>query len=158
MERKIVLRNATAEDVESILDVQHASAGAGAWELGDYASALADGGIFCLLAEDRVGERVVGFLVGRTVPGEFEILNLAVKNEYRRQGIGRRLLGEALARAHGQGARRCWLEVRASNQPARDFYRALGFAESARRQRYYRDPEDDAVVCLRQWVAAGPAP
>ena len=58
----------------------------------------------------------------------------------------------------GGFSRRCWpeieaaevtevlLEVRASNQQATAFYRALGFAESGRRLRYYADPVEDAVL------------
>jgi len=65
-------------------------------------------------------------------------------------------VAEALAVARQRGAGKCWLEVRAANRAARDFYRALGFAETSRRRGYYRDPEDDGVVCLRL-LAAGPA-
>lgn len=158
MERKITLRNATPDDVEAILAVEQDSPEAAGWEAADYVSALADQQTLCLVAEDRVWERVTGFLLGRMVADELEILNLAVRRDYRRQGIGRRLLGETLARAQFESARKCWLEVRAANQAARDFYRALGFSEGSRRRRYYRNPEDDAVVCVRRLAAAGPAP
>lgn len=158
MEGKVILRGGTPDDLETILALQRASPGAAQWEPADYASAFADEAGLCLLAEDPVWERVVGFLVGRLLADEAEILNLAVAHGYRRRGLGRRLVAEALALAQSRGARQCWLEVRAANQAARDFYRALGFAENARRRRYYRDPEDDAVVCVRQLVAAGPAP
>lgn len=154
MEREVSLRDATRKDIESILAVQRASPEAGAWPPSDYARALGDAGVICLLADDSRGERVVGFLVARAVADEMEILNLAVGMDYRRRGIGRRLLGEALARAHARGARKCWLEVRASNQAARDFYRALGFSEGGRRPRYYRAPEEDAIVCVCSLPAA----
>jgi ribosomal-protein-alanine N-acetyltransferase len=73
--------------------------------------------------------------------------------------LGRRLVAEALARGQARGARQCWLEVRASNQAAIEFYRALGFQERTRRRNYYREPEEDAVVCARRLTdAAGPAP
>lgn len=77
--------------------------------------------------------------------------------QYRRRGIGRRLLGEALARASGRGTKHGWLEVRASNQGALDFYRAAGFAQAGQRRRYYRELVEDAVVCVRRLaaVAAG---
>ena len=158
MEGKVVLRGATPDDLEAILALQRASPGAAQWEPADYASAFADEAALCLLAEDPVGEQVAGFLVGRLIAEEAEILNLAVAHGYRRRGLGRRLVAEALAVAQARGARQCWLEVRAANQAARDFYRALGFAENSRRRGYYRDPEDDAVVCVRRLAAAGPAP
>lgn len=158
MEEIVRLRLATPEDLESILTVQRRSAEAGAWEAEDYLSALGDEGTLCLVAADLAGERVTGFLVARTVTDEVEILNLAVAPDYRRRGIARRLLGEVLAQAESQGVKQCWLEVRASNRPALDFYRALGFEESHRRWRYYRDPVEDAVVCRRFLPAASSAP
>lgn len=158
MEREVILRAATPHDIEAILAVQRASPGAGAWEATDYGDALSDEGTFCLLAEDQGREGVAGFLVGRTIADELEILNLAVARDFRRRGIGRRLVADALERAQGHGVGKCWLEVRAANRAAREFYRALGFAENSRRRRYYRDPEDDAIVCVRQLAAAGPVP
>ena len=158
MEEVITLRVASRDDLESILAVQRLSAEAGAWEAEDYVSALEDEGTVCLVAEGRVWDRLAGFLVARTVSDEMEVLNLAVAPDYRRRGIARRLLGEVLTRAQQQGVRQCWLEVRASNRAALDFYHALGFEESHRRCRYYRDPAEDAVVCQRLLPAAGPAP
>jgi len=158
VEGKIALRAAAPDDLESILTIQRASSGAASWSTDDYTAAFADEAAVCLLAEDPVWERAAGFLVGRTVADEMEILNLAVGRDYRRQGIGRRLVGEALARAQARGARTCWLEVRAANRAAREFYQALGFREENRRRGYYRDPVDDAVVCVRRLLPVGPPP
>jgi ribosomal-protein-alanine N-acetyltransferase len=44
------------------------------------------------------------------------------------------------------GASEFILEVRASNEQARGFYRSLGWRENGRRPRYYTDPEEDAVL------------
>ncbi len=158
MEAKVILREAAPDDVEAIVAVQTASPGVALWSAADYSSLLAEDKSVSLVAEDSVGERVAGFLVGRFVAEELEVLNLAVAPDYRRRGIARRLLGEALAQARACGAGQCWLEVRVSNQPALEFYRALGFAESHRRWRYYRDPVEDAVVCVRRVAPAGPLP
>jgi ribosomal-protein-alanine N-acetyltransferase len=158
VEAEVTLRAATPGDLEAILSLQQAAPGAAAWQPADYASAFADAAGLRLLAEDSVSGRAAGFLVGRLAADEAEILNLAVAPEYRRRGIGRRLVAETLAVARQRGARQCWLEVRAANRTARDFYRALGFAETSRRRGYYRNPEDDAVVCLRPLTAAEPAP
>ncbi len=162
MEEKVILRAATPGDLEAILALQQTAPGAAAWQPADYASAFGDAAGLCLLAEDSERGRAAGFLVGRLAADEAEILNLAVAPSYRRRGIGRRLVAEALAVARGRGAGKCWLEVRAANRAARDFYHTLGFTENSRRRGYYRDPEDDAVVCLRFLTAArlpgGPAP
>lgn len=158
MEGKITLRDARRDDLEALLAIQAASPGAAPWSAADYESLLSAEGTLCLLVEDEEDEGI-GFVLARVVADEMEILNLAVRPAQRRRGLGRRLVAEALGRGRARGARKCWLEVRASNQAALKFYRALGFEERIRRRNYYRDPEEDAVVCARPLtVAAGPAP
>jgi ribosomal protein S18 acetylase RimI-like enzyme len=89
-----------------------------------------------------VAEPEAGFLVWRQVAeGEFEILNLAVGSVQRRRGIGKGLIETAMA---GEG--RWFLEVRASNWTARRFYEAMGFREAGRRNNYYREPVEDAIL------------
>jgi len=97
VEEKVILRPATPDDLEAILALQQTAPGAASWQPADYANAFADAAGLCLLAEDSVRARVAGFLVGRLAADEAEILNLAVAPGYRRQGIGRRLVAEALA-------------------------------------------------------------
>ena len=93
-----------------------------------------------VLSDDQ--GNVQAFLVARQVADdEFELLNMAVAPENRRQGHGRALLSEVLKRHKG-----IWfLEVRASNSPALALYEALGFHRSGRRRDYYRSPVEDAI-------------
>lgn len=158
MEAQVSLRRGGLKDIDSILTVQACAPGAAAWTEADYTSLLPAQGVLCLLAEDGPGEQAVGFLLARAAADELEVLNLAVLPEYRRRGLGRRLLGDALAWGHAGGAQQCWLEVRASNQAAVDFYRALGFAEHSRRRRYYHSPEEDALVLTRTLSSVGASP
>jgi ribosomal-protein-alanine N-acetyltransferase len=150
VESEIVLRQVGLDDIEAILTVQELSPGAASWTLADYQSILSAEGITCLLAEDLADERPAGFLLARCVADEMEILNLAVVPFYRRRGTARRLVGEALARARACGTQTCWLEVRASNQAALAFYRAVGFFGGHRRRNYYSRPVEDAVVLVRR--------
>ena len=53
---------------------------------------------------------------------------LAVAKECRKQGIGRRLMGEAEARLRAAGCPKINLQIRSSNAEAVAFYRTLGFA------------------------------
>ena len=94
---------------------------------------------------------LVGFLIGRIVADEFEILNMAVSRAHRRSGIGSTLLETALEFSRLAGSARAYLEVRASNGPAIALYARHGFVECGRRALYYRDPVEDAVllsICL----------
>jgi ribosomal-protein-alanine N-acetyltransferase len=90
-----------------------------------------------------------GFLIGRIAGDEFEILNLAVAREFRRSGIASKLLECSLEFARLGGSQRVYLEVRASNEPAVGFYTRHGFAKCGRRVRYYRNPEEDALLFFR---------
>ena len=91
---------------------------------------------------------VAGILVGRAAADEFEILNLAVGKEWRRRGMGARLVEAALDRARSTGTKQVYLEVRASNRPAIALYEGIGFRECGRRPNYYRDPDEDAVLLV----------
>jgi ribosomal-protein-alanine N-acetyltransferase len=95
-----------------------------------------------LVAE--VDGEVVGFSVWQAAAeGEVELLNLAVAEKARRQGVGRALV-EAMT------GKRIWLEVRVSNERAIRFYESLGFVRRGLRRNYYRDPVEDAVVMSRE--------
>lgn len=97
-----------------------------------------------LVAEE--GSAIVGYLIGRCVAGEGEVLNLAVIPEARRHGLGARLLEAGLEVLRDAGARRVWLEVRASNGAAQALYTRRGFTTAGRRSRYYKQPVEDALV------------
>jgi ribosomal-protein-alanine N-acetyltransferase len=94
----------------------------------------------------RQGEEIAGFIAGRRAGDEGEILNLAVKQQYRRQGVGR-ALAKALIELFAQDAvLQVFLEVRESNAEALALYQGLGFRKVGRREGYYREPEEAAVV------------
>lgn len=97
-----------------------------------------------LLAER--GEEVEGYLIGRSIAGEGEILNLAVVPEERRHGLGSKLLEAGLAALIENGSHRVWLEVRESNTGAQALYLKRGFTAAGRRKKYYKSPVEDALV------------
>jgi len=93
--------------------------------------------------------RILGYLFGREVDGEAEILNLAVGARSRRRGIGSALLRTGLSFLAARGVREVFLEVRASNQAAQRLYAANGFTPVGLRAGYYRNPPEDALVLRR---------
>lgn len=101
------------------------------------------------LAVTLVAERdraVAGYLIGRAVAGEGEIMNLAVAPDQRREGLGTRLLEAGLAALAARRAESVYLEVRAGNTAARELYQRHGFGPVGRRAGYYRNPVEDAIV------------
>lgn len=93
-----------------------------------------------------------GFLLGRVVAGEAELLTIAVAPAARRQGLGRKLAQGFLDRARHQGAESAFLEVAAGNDAARALYAAIGFSPAGKRRGYYQRPDgttDDALILVR---------
>lgn len=91
----------------------------------------------------RREEQIVGFVIAYLIPPEGEIADICVATEERGQGIGTRLL-QALT--EGSDCTEFWLEVRASNLPARRLYEKQGFEAVGLRKHYYDHPREDAVV------------
>lgn len=101
--------------------------------------------------EVAVGEDdvVLGYAVAWFVSDESEIANLAVAPEVRHRRIGVMLLDGILEAAASFGARTVFLEVRESNVAAQKLYGTRGFEVAGRRRRYYRKPEEDALIMRR---------
>jgi ribosomal-protein-alanine N-acetyltransferase len=98
----------------------------------------------CWVAE--LDGRLVGMLVLWKILDEAHIATLATHPEFQRQGIAEQLLVTALENAYAEGARSALLEVRAGNIAAQTLYRKFGFEEVGRRERYYKDNNEDAVL------------
>jgi ribosomal-protein-alanine N-acetyltransferase len=90
----------------------------------------------------------------RLAVDEMQVMNVAVNPCYRRQGLARRLLTFAMARAMREGARRALLELRAGNREALALYESLGFGSLGVRRGYYREPTEDALVLARELCSA----
>ena len=82
---------------------------------------------------------------------------LAVQPTQRRRGIGRRLMEWLLESAVTAGMASVHLELRADNEAARRFYRALGFSETLLMPKYYNGRET-AMRMIRMLRAPGPLP
>ena len=89
---------------------------------------------------------VVGFAVHWVVAGEAHLLNLAVCASRRGQGYGRALVEHVITAARAADATYLMLEVREGNTAARALYDAYGFGLVARRERYYRDNQEAALI------------
>ena len=114
------------------------------WTQASYREWMNSPGAVAFVSE--VEGRVTGFIIGRQVAGEAEVLNLAVAPMARRKGQGGALLKSALEEFRTLSVRRVYLEVRESNMIARTFYAKHGFSQTGKRLKYYRKPEEAAIV------------
>ncbi|MGA7919683.1 MAG: ribosomal protein S18-alanine N-acetyltransferase [Candidatus Acidiferrales bacterium] len=138
-----MIRTLAGRDVDAILAIQNACPEIAQWTSWDYHRA-ASGEMAGWVAEKNA--RIVGFLVARRLVSDLEILNLAVTEDARRQGIGAALLNQALAWARIFQATHAILEVRESNLAALRFYESHKFKVVGRRARYYTAPIEDALL------------
>lgn len=111
------------------------------WSAREFADLLSAPGSF-------LATQPTGFVLGRAIADEAELLTIAVHPDHRGQGQGRALLRAFEQAARDRGARRAFLEVAADNRPARALYRRAGFAQAGQRPGYYRKPDGVAVDAL----------
>ena len=93
--------------------------------------------------------RVWGYCCLRLLAGEGEIQRIAVLPEYRRLGVGRKMM-EAMVNHAIRDRAYASLEVRAGNLAARKLYESFGFAAEAVRKGYYHNPPEDALIMWRR--------
>jgi len=146
-ENTLGIRMCESGNIPEVLSILARSPEATQWSEQAIANALAASPGYHLVG--IVGGQIAGFISGRCIAVEGEILNLAVKPEFRRQGIGHALVSVILGRFHRDGIRQVFLEVRESNDAAISFYQRLGFHRIGRREAYYSDPPAAALVLVR---------
>ena len=116
------------------------------WSRGNFTDSLHSGYQIELLLG---GDQLIGYFVAMPGVEEAHLLNITVAPEFQQQGWAIVLLDALALWARGRGAQWLWLEVRISNQRARQVYEKYGFQRVGERKRYYPGPgteREDAVV------------
>jgi len=140
----VTLRAVTPDDVSAIAAIEQ-RAFSDPWPASAFLDLLPMSHARLTAAFDADGA-LCGYCVLLHVVDEGEIANIAVAPERRRRGIAARLLDDALQTAHATGLTALFLEVRMSNEAARNLYASRGFEPVGRRRAYYRAPLEDALV------------
>jgi ribosomal-protein-alanine acetyltransferase len=158
---KLSVRAAVSTDLPALMALQKHAATAAHWSVEQYEAlfrASSPARIALVVEEENHEEtnqeeenqqseaEVQGFVIARAVGVEWEIENIAIAGPARRRGLGTRLLGEFLDLAKARGGEAVFLEVRDSNHAARSLYEKWAFTESGRRKKYYKDPQEDAIL------------
>lgn len=102
----------------------------------------------------RGSHTLAGYIVARMGADELHINNVAVRDGYRRRGIGQELLNKILEQGRRLATTTAFLELRAGNQAALALYEKCGFRVTARRQNYYSEPVEDALVMIIELAQA----
>lgn len=93
--------------------------------------------------------KVVAYGGMMTVLDEGQITNIAVLSDFRRMGIGRRIIDALEGFALEHGISMLSLEVRESNLAARKLYVSCGWREEGIRKNFYRHPCENAIVMTK---------
>ncbi len=166
-DRRVVFEPLTGADLDAVSEVEK-SAYTHPWSRKHFADSLAAGyPAVLLLGETLPGEWVIprradgrvllGYLVAMPGVDEVHLLNITVAPAHQRQGWARFMLDALALWSRGQRAQWLWLEVRASNAPARALYTRYGFQQVGLRRGYYpagQAQREDAVVMSLNLVAA----
>ena len=135
--------------VASVAAIEKECFGMDAWSEKSVASELTNQLSLWLVAVD--GDRVAGYVGSQTVCDETDMMNVAVTADFRRRGIGEKLVNALVEELKAMDSHCLTLEVRASNTPAQAMYEKLGFVEIGRRPRYYQNPKEDALILRKDF-------
>lgn len=105
---------------------------------------------FLYFVDNKDGKTLGLFLNGKLLcyclaldlQGDLDIVSIATRKEFRRQGLAAQVLTELLSKHKGQ----VFLEVDVRNTPARTFYKKMGFTEGRIRKAYYQGKYD--AICM----------
>jgi len=148
---EIMITRMTEHDLLEVVEIEEAS-GLSRWGWAAYYAELQGTNrelmLIARLAKAPIIEhqRIAGYIVARESAGELHINNVAVRDQFRRRGIGSALLGKIMEVARRLKVRVAFLEVRSGNRAAQALYEKTGFKAIARRSDYYSEPREDAVV------------
>ncbi len=116
------------------------------WSLAMFVLELSKPTGICLAAVEN--GQVAGYVVCSRYDTVWHVMNIAVDDRLRRQGIARRLLETLFADADAPGEQYT-LEVRVSNDAAIKMYERFGFRSAGVRRGYYHDNREDALIMWR---------
>ena len=143
---ELTFRTMNNADLKQIMEIE-VQAYAHPWTTGIFRDCVR--GHRCWVAIQN--EDIVGYGVLMMAPGESHVLNICVKPDQQRKGIGRELLRMMMQESQQASVDMILLEVRRSNQSAIDLYDSEGFHELGVRRGYYpaNDGREDAIILAK---------
>jgi [ribosomal protein S18]-alanine N-acetyltransferase len=140
----VVVEPMQLDDVAAVQAIERASFSA-PWPPNAYLTELQSNRLAHYMVV-RAGSEVVGYAGLWLMVDEAHVTTFAIHPDWRRQGLGERLLVALLDLAIERRSSEATLEVRLSNLPARRLYEKFGFRPVGIRPRYYTDNNEDALI------------
>ncbi len=146
-DRHLQLRPMSVNDLDAVSKIESAAYAGAAhtpWTRKLFYEELEQPGRSWWVAHDL--GTIIGFAGGHMAGDDFEVDDVAVSPDRRRQGVASRLVSRICYDAHVLNAATASLEVDEKNEPARAAYASLGFKEVGRRRAYYGEGHDALVM------------
>ena len=141
-----IIRRMRLKDLDGVAALEEATF-ARPWSRESFRQELTRNAVARYLVAEEDG-RILGYAGAWVILDESHITNIAVREEARGRGIGRKLTEELLQVLSNLGASYATLEVRVSNLRAQNLYKSLGFISVGKRKRYYEDNNEDAYLMV----------
>lgn len=143
----MTFREMLVEDLDQVVEIENSLFSVPWTKEGFFTFLIKEENMFFVVEEKG---KILGYCSMQTVLDEGDVLNVAVRRERQKEGIGYFLVDSMLMMAEARGIRTVHLEVREGNDTARRLYQRLGFTEDGLRKNYYTDPLENAVLMTRR--------
>ena len=154
-----LITRALLEDLPAMIELETSIFGQDAWSPELMVAEVSFPESYYLVAKLEGGNRLAGYAGLRAAlqsADQGDIQTIAVAEDFRRQGLARKLLQELMEQARVRGVGELFLEVRADNEAARQLYVSEGFEDIDRRSGYYQPDGVDAIVMKKRLEASAP--
>jgi len=142
-ELRVHIRWMIRRDMPEVLDIESSSFEF-PWLEDDFIRCLRQRNCIGMVAEHN--DNVVGFMIYELHKTRLHILNFAVGDAYRGQGVGRQMTSKLVSKLSQQRRSRIVLEVRETNLAAQLFFKNQGFRAVTVLRDYYDDTPEDAYI------------
>lgn len=141
--REIMIRKMQPEDLSQICEIEKDNFSLPWFEKSFLESMERNDTVFLTAL---IGEEVAGYIGCYCIAGTGEITNVAVKDSFRRMGIGGLLIQKLFEEGDALDTQEFFLEVRESNEAAISLYSRQGFVKEGIRKNFYEKPVENAVI------------
>ena len=121
----------------------------GIWSKPQWQRELTDPKRICIGIINSKNNELLGLCSAWIVIDELHITLLAVNPIHQRKGIGRFLLADLMKNSNSIRTKQIYLEVKETNEPAKAFYKSLGFKIVSRRSNFYKDGSN-ALIFIKK--------
>ncbi len=142
-----MIRRMRTEDIDEIVEIEKACFN-DAWSKEAILSDFQNNDLSNYLVYEEDG-KVAGYIFFWITFDSATIVNLAVKEDYRKRKIASNLLEECIRMCEEEGAEYLTLEVRISNTAAIRLYEKYGFMTVNVKKGYYTDNYEDANYMIK---------